>query len=80
MSDGGFIAEKRPYVVEAEAGKTYFWCSCGRSENQPLCDGAHTGTDMSPKAFKAERTEAVYLCGCKRTKNPPFCDGTHSAA
>ena len=23
------IAQKKPYMVEVEAGKTYYWCSCG---------------------------------------------------
>lgn len=78
MSDDSFIADMNPYLVEVEAGKTYFWCACGRSKNQPFCDGSHAGTGHQPKAFKAERTEAVNLCGCKQTQNPPFCDGTHN--
>ena len=32
---------KAPYAVEVEEGKTYYWCACGRSKNQPFCDGAH---------------------------------------
>jgi len=27
------IAQKGPYPVAVEAGKTYFWCACGRSAN-----------------------------------------------
>ena len=23
------VAQKKPYIVEVEAGKTYYWCSCG---------------------------------------------------
>ena len=33
-------AQKTPYAVELEAGD-YWWCSCGRSANQPFCDGSH---------------------------------------
>ena len=79
MSDGGFIADRNPYLVEVEAGKTYFWCACGRSKSQPFCDGSHADTGKKSKAFKAERTEAIYLCGCKQTQDPPFCDGSHNA-
>lgn len=77
MADEGFTADMSPYLVEVEAGETYFWCSCGRSQNQPFCDGSHAGTDKTPKPFKAERTEAINLCGCKHTMDPPFCDGSH---
>ena len=78
MADDAVPAQLSPYLVEVEAGKTYRWCACGRSQNQPFCDGSHAGTDKLPKLFKAERTEAVNLCGCKQTMDPPFCDGTHN--
>ena len=35
------IAQKAPYVVDLEEGKTYYWCACGRSATQPFCDGSH---------------------------------------
>ncbi len=78
MNDDGFVSELSPYLVEVEAGKTYFWCACGRSQNQPFCDGSHAGTDKSPKPFKAERSGTISFCGCKQTGNAPFCDGSHS--
>jgi len=72
------IAQKQPYAIDVEAGQTYHWCACGRSETQPFCDGSHKGTSFSPVAFKAEKSETVYFCGCKKTANQPLCDGTHS--
>jgi CDGSH-type Zn-finger protein len=72
------VAQKEPYAVKVEKGKTYYWCSCGRSTNQPFCSGAHKDTSFVPVAFTAEETKEVYLCGCKHTKTPPFCDGTHT--
>ena len=73
------IAQKGPYALKVEAGKKYAWCRCGRSGNQPLCDGAHRGTGLTPMVFEADSTRTVYLCGCKRTKDDPMCDGTHSS-
>lgn len=71
------IAQKSSYQVELEEGKTYYWCSCGRSKNQPFCDGSHEGTEFKPVAFTAEKTGTVALCGCKHTANPPYCNETH---
>ena len=41
MTEVPKIAQKAPYPVEVEAGKSYFWCACGESKNQPFCDGSH---------------------------------------
>jgi CDGSH iron-sulfur domain-containing protein 3 len=71
-------AQKSPFVLDVEAGRSYAWCRCGRSVHQPLCDGSHRGTGFMPLVFRATKSEAVYLCGCKRTGDAPFCDGTHS--
>lgn len=71
------IAAKQPLPVELEAGKTYAWCSCGDSSNQPFCDGSHKGTEFEPKVFKATETKTAYMCTCKHTSNPGMCDGTH---
>ena len=73
------IARKEPYAVELEAGKTYAWCACGQSKNQPFCDGAHKDTGFEPTVFEAEETRTAYLCGCKRTGNGPMCDGAHKS-
>lgn len=70
--------QKAPYPVEVEAGKTYYWCACGRSKNQPFCDGSHKGSGFEPVAFTADKSDTVYLCGCKKSGNKPFCDGTHN--
>lgn len=73
------IAQKSPYAVAVEAGKTYYWCACGLSKNQPFCDGSHKGTAFTPTAHTPTQSGQAYLCGCKHTKNGPLCDGSHKA-
>ena len=77
MSEEAVVAKRGPYAVDVEEGKTYWWCACGRSQNQPFCDGSHEGTQLTPVEFMAEKTAKIALCGCKRTKNQPRCDDTH---
>ena len=72
------IAQKAPFPVAVEAGETYYWCACGKSQTQPFCDGAHKGSGMNPTPFKAEKTATVYFCGCKNSGNGALCDGSHS--
>lgn len=78
-SKKGKIAFKEPAKVDLIAGKTYAWCACGLSGNQPFCDGTHKSTDLRPNVFKAEEAKTVYLCQCKQTGNSPYCDGTHNS-
>jgi len=71
------IPQKTPYILEVEPG-TYAWCTCGKSESQPFCNGSHAGTEFAPKITNIEEKKTIAWCGCKHTKNPPFCDGSHS--
>lgn len=70
-------AQTKPYPVDLEAGRQYAWCACGRSANQPYCDGTHKTFGLAPVVFRAEKSGQAFLCGCKRTGNRPYCDGTH---
>ena len=70
------IAARRSIHLELQPG-TYFWCACGRSKTQPMCDGSHAGTRFTPLQFEITETKMVKLCACKHTKTPPFCDHTH---
>jgi CDGSH-type Zn-finger protein len=76
--DEALCPQKGPYQVTLEAGRTYLWCSCGRSARQPFCDGAHKTTSYEPHRFVAESSGIFNLCGCKSTDDRPFCDGTHN--
>jgi len=73
------IAQKAPFAVEVESGKSYYWCSCGQSKNQPFCDGSHQGTTFAPTEYKATENKTVYFCGCKHSKAGALCDGSHSS-
>ena len=71
-------ASDTPYAVDVEAGKSYWWCACGKSARQPFCDGAHKDTGMTPVKYDATETKKVYFCGCKATAKQPMCDGSHN--
>jgi len=72
------IAQKGPFPVDIEAGKTYYWCACGRSANQPFCDGSHKAVGLAPVAYLADKTGTAFFCGCKSSGREPLCDGTHA--
>jgi len=71
------IGGRAPIAIEVEAGKSYWWCACGRSKTQPFCDGSHKDTPFTPVEFKAETGGKVFFCTCKRSARKPTCDGSH---
>jgi len=71
------VATGKSIVVDLKAGNSYYFCTCGKSANQPFCDGAHKGSGFAPRSFVAEKDGPAHLCGCKQTSNAPFCDGSH---
>ena len=60
-----FMNARKPFPVEVQSGSNYFWCSCGKSNEQPFCDGSHKGTYYTPVKFTAEKSEVVNFCGCR---------------
>jgi CDGSH-type Zn-finger protein len=70
------IAYDDPIIVELEPG-TYHWCQCGRSKEQPFCDGSHEGCGIEPLEFAITEKKRYAMCACKHTGNPPFCDNAH---
>ncbi len=71
------IADTKPKAVELKAGETIWWCTCGRSKNQPLCDGSHQGSEFTPLEFTADKDDRYFFCQCKQTATAPLCDGSH---
>ena len=74
----GSRAGNSPIGLDVVEGKLYFWCSCGKSSAQPLCDGSHKGTEFTPLSYKADQSKKVFFCSCKQTNDPPICDGSHN--
>ncbi len=72
------IADRKPIRIPLEQDERYAWCACGRSADQPFCDGSHQGSEFEPVEFTAQSPGPATLCQCKYTGNPPYCDGTHN--
>jgi len=67
-----------PYRVHLRVGRSYKYCSCGRSKKQPWCDESHLTTDPQPIEFTISTAQTYHwLCGCKYSSNQPWCDGSH---
>jgi CDGSH iron-sulfur domain-containing protein 3 len=75
-SDKPVVARCEPTVLTLEPG-IYWWCACGRSKEQPFCDGSHEITDIKPVKLRIQDTREVALCNCKHSGGRPYCDGTH---
>src|SRR5215831_3887524 len=71
------VGGRRPIPIKLEAGKSYWWCACGRSKSQPFCDGSHKGTTFTPVEYKPAEAEEAWFCACKRSGKKPMCDGSH---
>jgi CDGSH-type Zn-finger protein len=71
------VGGRAPITTDVEAGKTYWWCACGLSKQQPFCDGSHKVTSFTPIGFKPETSGKVWFCTCKRSAKKPLCDGSH---
>ena len=67
------IAQKGPYEVELEAGKSYLWCACGHSATQPFCDGSHAGTGITPVSIRC------LLTGVARAPAPQYSRSRQTA-
>lgn len=79
------VAKRGPYGIKVEAGRTYYWCTCGMSKTQPFCDGSHVefnqqfACEFQPMKYVADDSRTVWFCGCKQSSAPPLCDGTHTS-
>lgn len=72
--------QNKPYVKDETPGRKA-WCSCGKSANQPYCDGSHKiqAVGQSPMVVEVTEAKKIAWCGCRESKNKPYCDGSHRA-
>ena len=74
------MAKSGSFKVDFKKGMTIFWCTCGKSTNQPFCNGSHKGTEFKPLKYTwDDEDKTVHVCGCKvnQHKSGPFCDRSH---
>ena len=76
MNKGQRVRESS-IAIDVEQGKSYYWCSFGKSSKQPFYDRSHKDTEFNPFVFKAELTK-IFFYACKQTNKQPFCDGSHN--
>ena len=69
------IVAKQPTVLSLDPG-TYYWCLCGRSRDQPFCDGCHEGTGIEPDRWSVQRVDAGQRFGRRSGR----CDGWSAGA
>jgi CDGSH-type Zn-finger protein len=71
MSGDAEIGGREPIAVEVEEGKIYWWCACGRSKNQPFCDGSHKGTEFVPQGWEAPENRQGLLLRLQTDRQEP---------
>ena len=74
--------KKQSYVTNEPLKTTlapgnYLYCACGKSADNPFCNGSHHGTGIKPIFFEVKKERKMSLCTCKMTKTPPYCDLSH---
>ena len=70
-----FINE--PLKASLAADTKYVYCTCGKSEKFPYCDGTHQGSDDKPIKFTVKAATDAFLCRCGKSGRKPYCDGSH---
>ena len=62
----------KPIKTKLEKDRPYFWCTCGLSEKQPLCDGKHKSTELKPLNFTVDETKDYFYAVVKKQKRNHF--------
>jgi CDGSH-type Zn-finger protein len=74
--DKPVVVQKSSLKMVMEPGM-YWWCACGRSKNQPFCDGSHKDTSFTPKKVVIDKTQLVSWCMCRHSEKEHICDNKH---
>jgi len=70
------IVQKSSLKMYMEPG-TYFYCTCGRSMDQPFCDDSHIGTNFEPEEVIITESQLVKWCMCRHSAKGYWCDNKH---
>ena len=59
--------KNKPFLVKLEKGKTYAFCQCEKSDNQPFCDGSHSAINVKDDILVESLANAFFSIGANRT-------------
>ena len=65
------IPQKRPYPMQVEAGKEYHVCMCGKSQNQPMCDGLMRAQALDQEFSKLPKQDSSRFADANTAKMKP---------
>lgn len=51
------IQKRDTKLIYLNTNKRYVWCSCGRTERLPFCDGTHKGSGYIPLIFEIKEAK-----------------------
>jgi CDGSH iron-sulfur domain-containing protein 3 len=71
------VAGRTPLAADVAAGKSYWWCESGRSQQQPFCADSHAGGRFTPLEYRAAAGGSVSFLGCAHSHAAPRRAGTH---
>ena len=71
MSKGQRAGESA-IAVDVEEGKSYYWCSCGKSSKQPFCDGSHKGQNLILLPIKLKQQKKCFFVLVNKLTINPF--------
>jgi len=57
----GQKAGDKPIAIDVEQGKSYYWCSCGKSSKQPFCDGSIKGLNLIHRFLKPRKQKKCFF-------------------
>ena len=77
MSTTPEIGGRKPLPVNVEAGKSYWWCACGRSRSSRSATARTRARRSRRSSSRPDKSEEAWFCACKRTGKTPMCDGSH---
>ena len=76
------LTEQKPIKFKVKKGERYSFCTCGKSEKMPLCDGAHREKAPGYRSYKfeADKDQELWLCECIDADDPRLIKKVKPAA